>query len=83
MSAEYLIDGQPVYAPAFGRPGGVLHRAVVQGRSTVPWAGCCQAHRLDEDRLLFADEIGTGRLCAPTGCTGRPNRGRGGPPTHR
>ncbi|KOV28228.1 hypothetical protein ADK60_18745 [Streptomyces sp. XY431] len=55
-----------------------MRLAVVVGRSTAPWAGCGRANRLDEDGLLFVDEVGPARLCAATGCTGRPwNRGRG------
>ncbi|MFI6844285.1 hypothetical protein OG535_38540 [Kitasatospora sp. NBC_00085] len=48
----------------------------------MPCAAGYRAARLtepqDEDRLLFAGEIGTARLCAATGCTGRPwKRGHG------
>lgn len=70
MSSLYLVDGQRVYAPAAGGRSRVLHLAVVVGRGTAPWAGCGRANRLDEDGLLFADEVGTARLCAATGCTG-------------
>jgi hypothetical protein len=84
VSSLYLVDGQRVYAPAIGGRGALLHLAVVLRLGEGPWAGCGRAGRLHEDRLLFADETGTARLCAATGCTGQPwNRGRGAPPMHR
>ncbi|MFF2123561.1 hypothetical protein ACFVXH_40155 [Kitasatospora sp. NPDC058184] len=84
MTSPYLVDGQRVYAPAIGGRTAVLHLAVLIGRSSAPWAGCGRANRLAEDGLLFADEVGTARLCAATGCTGQPwNRGRGARPAPR
>lgn len=79
MSAAYLVDGRgPVYAPAIGRPAGVLHRAVTHSSPIVPYAGCGNAGRLDEDGLLFTDEADKTRLCRAAGCAGVPwNRGRG------
>ncbi|MFD4661385.1 hypothetical protein ACFWP2_37895 [Kitasatospora sp. NPDC058444] len=69
MSDLYLVDGQPVYAPAATAGGTrrVLHLAVVVSGSTALWAGCGRAGRLDEDGSLFADEVGTGRLRLPPG----------------
>ncbi|MFJ2582748.1 hypothetical protein [Kitasatospora aureofaciens] len=73
-----------MYAPAVGGRGTVLHLAVLVGRGTQPWAGCGRAHRLGEDRLLFANETGTARPCTATGCAGNPwNGGCGAPPIHR
>ncbi|MFF2751935.1 hypothetical protein ACFVVA_41170 [Kitasatospora sp. NPDC058048] len=73
-----------MYAPAATGTRRVLHLAVVVGGSTALWAGCGRAARLDEDGLLFVDEVGAVRLCAALGCTGRPwNLGRGARPAPR
>ncbi|WP_331733351.1 hypothetical protein OG948_59450 (plasmid) [Embleya sp. NBC_00888] len=78
MAHAYLLDGRaPVYGPESGRPGGLLHRAVLLRGKSQPTAGCSQPGRLDVDRLVLAVEADRSRMCRRSGCAGSAwHRGR-------
>ncbi|MCU4750221.1 hypothetical protein [Streptomyces sp. G-5] len=67
MTSVHLIDGQPVWASAWGSR--TLHRPVTRRRSEELWAGCNTSRRLVADTLRFADEADPARLCRHHGCT--------------